>query len=76
LSKIVFLSHNFSSRYAIKPIKDSRYADYNLVSKKKKNSWVSAQNQVYLAKKAKRCPHCDITHRELQIWNEFFFYLN
>ena len=32
--------------------------------------WVGTQGQVYLAKEAKTCPHCDVTHREPQIRNE------
>jgi len=34
LSKIGFLSHNFGFRYARKPIKGSKDADFSLVSKK------------------------------------------
>ena len=32
--------------------------------------WVGTHDQVYLDKEAKTCSHCDITHREPQI---FFF---
>jgi len=35
--------------------------------------WVGAKGQVYLAKMAKTCPHCDVIHREHQIQNEKFF---
>jgi len=35
--------------------------------------WVGAQGHVDLAKKAKTCPHCDVSHREPQIRNEIFF---
>ena len=39
--------------------------------------WIVTQGQVYLAKKAKTCTHCDVTHREHQIQNETkFFNLN
>ena len=37
---------------------------------------VGAQGQVYLVKKAKTCPICDVTHREPQVGNKFFFYPN
>jgi len=73
-----FLSHNFGSRYASKPIKDSKDTDYSPFSKKswakKMAFWVSTQGQIYLAKKAKTCTHCDVTHREPQIWNEKLFF--
>jgi len=36
--------------------------------------WIGAQGQVHLAKKAKTCPHCDVTHREPQIRNEKNFF--
>ena len=36
--------------------------------------WVGAQRQVYLAKMAKTCPHCDVTHREPQTRNEKIFF--
>jgi len=42
-------------------------SDDSLVSKKNLMAhWVSAQGQVNLAKKAKTCPHYDITHRKPQ----------
>jgi len=69
-----FLSHSFVSRYDSKPIKDFKDTDYRLVSKKILSQnmvcWIGTQGQVYLAKKAKTCPHCDVTHREPQIRNE------
>jgi len=36
--------------------------------------WFSTQRQVYLVKKVKTCPHCDITHREPQIQNKKSFF--
>jgi len=39
--------------------------------------WIGAQGQIYSVKKAKTCPHFDVTHREPQIRNEkIFFNLN
>jgi len=66
LSKMGFLSHNFGSRYASKPINNSKDTDYSLVYKKML-CWIGAQRQVHLAKKVKACPHCDGTHKESQI---------
>jgi len=74
-----FLIHIFGSRYASKPIKGSKCADYSLVSNKtlsqKMSCWIG---QVYLTKKVKAHPHCDVTHREFQIRNgkHFVFNLN
>jgi len=69
-----FFKPNFGSRYVSKPIKGSKDSDYSLVCKKilsqKMAHWVGTQGQVYLAKEAKTCPHCDVTHREPQIRNE------
>jgi len=68
LSKIEFLSHKFDSRYARKPIKGSKDSDDSLVStknlKEKMSHWVGAQGQVKLAKRAKTCPYCDVTHKK------------
>jgi len=53
--------------------------DFSLVSKKleqKLACWVVDQGQVNLAKKAKTCPHNDITHRKFQTQNNFFLNLN
>ena len=57
--EIGFLSHNFGSKYAIKPIKDSKGADFSLVSKRheaKNGCWVDAQGQIKLAKNLKTSP--------------------
>ena len=36
-------------------------------------SWVGAQGQVNLTKKAKICPHCDVIHRKPQTQTKNFF---
>ena len=55
-----FLSHDFGSRYASKLIKNSKDADYSLVSKKilsqKMARWAGAQRQVYWPKRQKPTP--------------------
>ena len=40
---------------------------------KKITRWVGTQGLVKLAKKAKTCPHYDVTHRQPQIQNVKFF---
>jgi len=76
----MFFSHNSGSRYARKSIKGCDDADDSLVSKNKLDPkmarWVGAQGQVKLAKKAKTCPHCDVTYRKPQTQIKKFFNRN
>jgi len=37
--------------------------------------WVGAKGQVHLAKMAKTCPHCDVTHSEPQTQNKIKYKL-
>jgi len=57
LAKFGFLSHNLGFKYARKPIKGSKDADFSLVSKTnlepKMGCWIGAQGQAKLAKKSK-----------------------
>jgi len=36
--------------------------------------WIGPQGQVYLTKKAKTFPHCNVTHWEPQIRNKKIFF--
>jgi len=58
-------------------MKNFKDADYRLASKKiltqNMACWVGAHGQVYLAKNAKTCPNCNVTHREPRTRNETFF---
>ena len=60
-TNFLFLSHNFGSRYARKPLKGSKDLEYTLDSKttlgQKMAYWVGAQGQVKLVKKTQNHPH-------------------
>jgi len=74
LLKIEFFSYNYGSRCARKPIKALKMRIIALFSKntstKEIARWVGAKGQVHLAKKAKTCLNCDVTHRKSQTQNE------
>ena len=73
-----FLSHNFGSRYARKPIKSSKDSEHVLVSKKSlkqktARSWRPGPGNLS-QKGAKTCPHYDVTHTKPHAhnWKSFF----
>jgi len=61
-SNFLFLTHNFSSRYAIKPIKGSKDLDGSLDSKKGLLGWRPGSGK--LGHKDETCPHYDIIQRK------------
>jgi len=76
LPQIGFLSHNFGSRYARKPIKDSKDSDHSLIFNKKikpKNGWLGWRPESgKLGQKGENMPYYDGTHKKNKPKTKFF----
>jgi len=62
VTNFCFFIHNFGYRYARKPFKGSKDADFGLGSEKKLEpkewvKWVGSQGQMKVAKKTQKHPH-------------------
>ena len=71
LSRMGFLSHNFGSRYASKPIKDSKDMDCNLVSKKSwAKKWLIELDHRARYTSPKRWKHAPLWHHPQRTPNQ------